>query len=116
MQVSLNEAAAASPESPVVVQARSKYFVAATATCDGEAAAVPFSARGGAHGSLFKNANRGKVEANATDQPLVKKSSPRDGVLCARLCHENGIAVCFQGLMLSPSCCSYRKIEAVSIS
>jgi exonuclease-1 len=83
LQVVLSDAADVSPEEPPVVQARSKYFLTAAAGGDGEAAAVPFSARGGASGSLFKSINRGSMEAVVTDQPLVKSSSPRNGELCA---------------------------------
>lgn len=78
LQVVLSDAADVSPEEPPVVQARSKYFLTAAAGGDGEAAAVPFSARGGASGSLFKSINRGSMEAVVTDQPLVKSSSPRN--------------------------------------
>ena len=66
------------PPEPAVVQARSKYFASSDAENGGSA--LPFSARGGACGSLFKKFNRGSVEAAATpEQPLVIKSSPRDG-------------------------------------
>jgi exonuclease-1 len=85
LQAVLREAAAASPEPPVV-HARSKYFATAAAGGEGEAAAVPFSARGGACGSLFKNINSRIGEAAVTEQPLVKKSSPRDGECNARMC------------------------------
>ena len=64
-----------SPDSPVI-QARSKYFSAAAGGNEGP---LPFSARGGACSSLFKNINRGSVQAAATEQPLISKSSSRDG-------------------------------------
>ena len=65
---------------PPVIQARSKYFSTAAGGSGGTAgAALPFSARGGACGSMFKNVNRGSADAAATEQPLIIKSSPRDG-------------------------------------
>ena len=65
----------ASPEPPIM-QARSKYFASEAA---GGMGALPFSARGGACGSLFKSASRGGADAAVTEQPIVKKISPRDG-------------------------------------
>jgi exonuclease-1 len=81
-QVVSSDAAAASPELPVL-QARSKYFLTAAAGDDGEAAAVPFSARGGASGSLFKSVNRGSADALVTDKPHAKVCSAADGKMCA---------------------------------
>jgi 5'-3' exonuclease len=69
---------AESPKSPVV-QARSKYFAATVA--GGSEIRIPFSARGGACGSLFKIINRGSSDASVNEEPSVRMNSPKNGEL-----------------------------------
>lgn len=92
--------AAALPDPPVIVtQARSKYFAAASA--GGDMPPLPFSARGGACGSLFKHINRGSIETAAAEQP--SKCSPRDGewalFACCNCCVMQMLNECTQTVL-----------------
>ena len=102
LQAVIHSTADATPEPPIV-QARSKYFAAEAP--GGIGGALPFSARGGACGSLFKNANRGGVDAAISERPVIKTISPRDGEIMSCVClYEQACMLDLRANVIAVSC------------